>query len=375
MSTILSGVVASLRCSALPEAFRCPGSVRLPLLRIEEDNDASAVGTAVHKLMERVVDGTRNLSQMPIGEVCERYGVSGDDVVPLLVAGINVWDQIKDSFTGAVTEVPLSATVHGVQLTGHLDALAVGNEIARALDWKTGRVDRDYSKQVQGYLALILLDDPAIREATATVVWLRDRDVETYTMTRDGLGPWLESLRATVIDWNGAYHPGRHCGFCPRSHECPALAAQARRDIAVLSAEATVAHVENGLRDMQPAHIRDLWERWKMVKAFGESFERAMRLALDTGGAIEAEGWRIELETQEHRELDLLKAWPSIQSRLDDEAVAECVSVSITKLDGIVAKRAGKGKGAAAKRALNEELLAAGAIAMKPVKKIKERRS
>ncbi len=63
------------------------------------------------------------------------------------------------------------------------------------------------------------------------------------------------------------------------------------------------------------------------------------------------------------RELDLLLAFPVlVAAGFDDDDMAEIIDVSIAAAEGVAARKAGKGKGAPAARALEAALAAAGAI-------------
>lgn len=373
--------IDSIRCSSLPEAFKCPGSLRLPVLQIDPHNDASAVGTAVHALMRDVVEAPAGqliaAKDLPIAAVCAEHGVEQREVWPLMMSGIATWLEIRASFPRAETEVECTwkCESSGVTLTGHIDAITVDFDRINLLDWKSGRVDRDYSQQVRGYMALALLNNPSVQLAVATVAWLRDQEVETYSMDRTAMTAWVAQLDREVVAWDGVFHPGRHCGFCRRSHTCPALAAHVRRDLAVMETDATLAGaVEQDVRELAPTKLLEMWDRWKTVKAFGESFEKAVRRALEAGPII-ADGRTLELVEQQRREVDVLRAWPAIEKRLDDAEVAACLSVSISELENQVGKKAGRGKGAEAKRELAAELEEAGAITTKTMKLVKEKRT
>src|SRR6185369_15769341 len=125
-------------------------------------------------------------------------------------------------------------------------------KVARAGDWKTGRLDAYHAQQMRAYAALLLLEDSELVEATSTVVWIRDGEIESYTMRREALRPWLLELEERVVKWDGTYHPGAHCGFCPRSHECHAATAYVRRDVAAIADKLMVTRAETELSAMEP---------------------------------------------------------------------------------------------------------------------------
>lgn len=376
----------TLRCSRLPAAFNCAASVRLPILSVEDDRgDAGNVGTSVHEALSVVVEaGVTRIADLGLPEICHRWGVSADEVAPLVYAGIDCWAQIKDSFAGAFSEGSLSATVHDVLITGHVDAMAIDLPRKRIhlLDWKSGRLDSDYREQILGYLALALIENPGVDEAHGFVVWLRERDVERYSMTRAQLSEWMDRLRRDVIHWDGnTFRAGPHCRYCPRSSECPALIARAKRDFQALMPPAdeslglAAEKLHEGIMSAHPIDIFTVMDRIATVQFMIDHFKEAVRIRLIKDGPIEAPKRKLELVAQNQREIVTLEAWPLIQARLEDEDIAECVKISITSVEAAVAKKAGKGKGAAAKRDLAAELEKAGAVKIKTIQRQKETRT
>jgi hypothetical protein len=80
------------------------------------------------------------------------------------------------------------------------------------------------------------------------------------------------------------------------------------------------------------------------------------------------------VETNAPREVDWLKAKPVIAGLLTEEEYAPAIDASARKLEDIVGKKAGRGKGAGAKRELAEALAAAGAINQPKQRKLLEER-
>ena len=74
------------------------------------------------------------------------------------------------------------------------------------------------------------------------------------------------------------------------------------------------------------------------------------------------------------REVDTLRAWPSLVKRLTDEELAPCLKVRIGEMEAAGKAKAGKGKGAAAIRELNEELKAAGAVSRETTQRLIDER-
>src|SRR3990167_10944758 len=137
---------------------------------------------------------------------------------------------------GARAEVALEAREDDLVLTGHVDVLAVDGKVASLGDWKSGRLDADHGAEVKGYATLVFSEYPEVEVVHSSVVWLRDQEIETYTVTREQSIAWVAALRRRVVEWDGrTFYPGAACTWCPRSHDCPAIVAETRRDIAILS--------------------------------------------------------------------------------------------------------------------------------------------
>src|SRR6185295_1742160 len=216
-----------VRASGAPLAFACPGSVRAPVLPVSDESGAARLGTAAHVALRDLVEtGAINWAQIP--ELAARYDVNPDELRALCGMATKLWPTLAPSFPNAMTELALDAelvTPRGTPyaLTGHIDLISIRGTVARAGDWKTGRRDSNYAQQMRAYAALLLLEDPDLTEATSTVIWVRDGEVESYTMDRAKLAAWRAELETHVIDWDGVFHPSTDgCGFCRRSHECDA---------------------------------------------------------------------------------------------------------------------------------------------------------
>jgi hypothetical protein len=356
----------TIRCSALPMAFRCPGSVRPVPVEINESNDAASVGTAAHEALRSLAE-TGSLDWDAIQTIADRHNVDADEVRMLCALGSKLWANVAPSFKDALTEVEFEADVdllldvtdqriHSVTLTGHVDLYAVNGTIARAGDWKTGRKDSDYQHQMKGYGALILLEDRTLTEVTITVLWVREGEIENYTMTRESLDPWLAGL-AAVIHWDGIYHPGLHCTHCRRYHDCEARTAMVRANVAALTG------LTVDLANMEPEQIVGLVRQAETVAAVAKHLREAVKEHVLRSGNIVGDGTLITVETEEKRKLVPVAAWPVLDAAgFGDEDFAASMDLRIGRVEKIIAQKAGKGKGAAAVRKLKADLEEAGAI-------------
>ena len=362
----------TIRTSSLPILWQCAASAHVtPETPINETGDAATLGTAAHVALAGLAEsGALDWDAVPA--VAQRFGVDAAELRILCALGRQLWESVAESFPAPLTEVALSAEIAGVTLTGHVDLISVAETTARLGDWKTGRLDSNYTPQLQGYAALALLDNPELTECTATVLWVRDREIENYTMTRDGLSDWVAEFDQRVARWDGVYRPGAHCRYCPLSHECNAANALARRDVAaMLDTNAAV-----DLTVMEPEQIVTLARLAGNVSSIAYRVREAIKAHVLATGDIRANGSRLTIQEETRRELRPTEAWPVLTAAgFGDEEFASCMRLSMKKAEEIVGKRAGRGKGAGAKRTLAADLEAAGAIETKTIAKLVTRRA
>jgi hypothetical protein len=365
--------VLNLRASGMPLAFTCPGSVREPKVKIRTSSGPADLGTCGHEVLRPLAEGG-SVPWEALPEYANRYGVDLAELRIVVAGAFKLWKLVKDSYPGAVTEVPLSMEVSpGVTLSGHPDILSVSGTRASIGDWKSGRKDSDYGHQLKAYGALVLNDDASLVEAALAVLWTREGDVESLTMDRDDARTWLSRVRDEVVGWDGVFHPGSHCDWCQNTFECPAARAQLAKDVsAVLALPELVAD----LSTMPPSAIISLLRRAKQLAAYGKRVPEYVKEHVQKHGDVvdPVTGTKLTIETGEKRELKVGPAWHVLEDNgFGSAEFAEVVTLSIGGIEDIVAKRAGKGNGAAAVRDLGAKLTAADAVILLPTSRLSEK--
>jgi len=334
---------------------------------VEEWSDPADVGTRVHNLLQSVVEG----------QAVDLTGLDSDTKF-LVSSGITAWRgssefvALRDAFPGATCERSLEIDIGGVTLTGHSDVRSdVITRSVRILDWKSGRVDYDYSQQMLGYCALELLANPFIERAEAHIVWLREREVEPWAMTREELPDWVNRVDLALESHATVY--GRHCTFCPRAHECSGRAAVVRRDAQSLL-DLTDEELANGLATMTPDRIIELTRQARSVSTAADRVVAAVRMHAAEKGDIVGSDVKLTLAEQNRKKVDAKLAWPVLQRHLTDDELAKCLDVRLTAANDAVAAKAPPRGGAAAKREFQSDLEAAGAVTNNPVRVLTEKR-
>lgn len=367
-----------LRASAMPTAFKCAGSVQPCALEAEEVNEAAENGTATHKCLEPLA--TKGAVEWEnINNVCDELDGDSEEVRMLCSKATKLWSKIRDTFPAALTEIAVSyelpaLEVAGLKLTGHIDVISiVGNQV-RILDWKTGRLDANYAHQMKAYLAMVILAYPELEGGTATIAWVRSGDVENYTMTRQDALKWVHDFEERVVNWDGVYRTGDHCVHCRRFHECQAGNALARSYVAAIG-DVGLDSVESQVLTLDPNACIELYHKARYVSQIADKALKAIKGRAERQGEIIGKESKLYIETEGRRELDPQKAWGVLDAHgFTESDFAAVIKMPISKVEKRVGEMAGKGAGAAAKRDIAQKLELAGAIEIKEVTKLEERR-
>lgn len=347
-----------LRCSGLPRAFACPGSVRPVELRIDARNEAAELGTSAHEWLARVV----------AGESVSLDDIPNVDLRILVAMGMRMWRQLADHFPGAIAERTAATRQfpdHGFQLSGTVDIVARGEGYTGVGDWKTGRVDSDYWAQLVGYCVLFAAEGDI---ATGAILWVRDEEIENYTTTQEQRDEFLQRITDEIVAWDGVYHPGSHCGFCPRYHECEAARAHERAAVQSFSREEIVDNVAA----LDAVQQLDLYEQAGTVVRLAGALREALHAVVEEQGPIRTKTRMLQLVDDPRYNIDPLSAWPVMDEfGLDDERKAEAIKISKTALEEVVKRLAPPRQGAARIRELRAALEAAGALRTEVGKRLK----
>ena len=244
----------------------------------------------------------------------------------------------------------------GVVLTGHTDVLVVGANVILA-DLKTGWLDSDHEQQLRAYAYLALQRDDArsCAKVSAASLLVRSRQADWYHWTREQLNDWWQAFVRQVKD-HDTYRPGRHCGHCPRGHECPAKTALLAQGARALAGFSELGPLLTG------EQLGQVYDRAKLVVDCAEQALELVRAEVDRRGSPLAidDQRALSLQEQRRKQIDFRRAW----SLLDDyEDLHEACSISKTALEKVIGRHApyrGKGRAIAdVMRRLDE----AGAVA------------
>ena len=389
MNDVEKMLIKTIRCSALPAAFDCPGSVRPPDVLIDPLNDRADQGSAAHEVMKFIVEtDAKSIDGIDIVEIARKWGADPEELKIQAFIGLQLWGKVRDRFVDAQGEVSLSAPFDlgdgvVIELTGTIDALAVRRRLAAMGDWKFGRVDKNHAHQVKGYQVLVLANYPDVEKVHGFVGWALGSepgsgpDVEDYVMTRDGMWEWLEQLKAEVLRWNGVYHPGEQCAFCPRAYACPAMVAMARRDVLVLGDPEMSVKIAGGLQDLDNREMIDLYRRGRVLEKVMKNVDKAVRARVEAAGGVlpDGDGRELRFIEQAKRRLDPIKARPVLECVLTEDEIASVTELRASKIDDLVSEKTPRGGKKKALEDLETALQAAGAITEKKEQRLMDVRS
>lgn len=370
----------NIRASRLPLVMACPAAAVSPQINIETADEAATLGTAFHHWMHLHVERT----PLEVEVVAKMFAVDAGELGFLVGQGLRAWRQVEGFFPSPQTEVALEADAGGVHLTGHADVLSflrtgdalVDNEI-RLLDYKTGHVDADADEQLRGYAWLAMRS--VLPMADVERVWtgllrVREQTIDGRYYSREELEWWGAELpqRLAKVD---TYHPGRHCRYCPRGHECPAksaLMADAAHAVLV-NADAN----DSGLVGISGSGLAELLDQAKLVGQAAETIREMVKVAVAAaGGRVETgDGRELVLLNRDIKSIEFERGWPLLlEADLDTQALFAAVKISKTKVEDAICERAPRGmKGKTIKEFL-DRLERAGAITTTSQERLEVRR-
>jgi len=360
-----------IRVSSLPIIAKC----RAPLLlegadhiKIKDDvSGLAAGGTAVHEICAEIArTGNRPADLSPW---VEKYNCDPDFIGRATWYALKFWDEHKDAYPNPSTELQYQCFMpdSDILLTGHIDLASVTEGIdANILDWKSGyRTDADVEAQVKGY-AFLVARNGEVEKVSATVVWLADQTIQSWSWTRAELVEWAGMIAESVSNWGGEYSVGDHCRYCPLFTTCKAQTELARSTISNLA----LMEPDSGI---QLTDIGRLYAGVQNVERMCKMYRDLLRRTVDVNGPIPVDDDTQVVITETTRDtIDPLKAWDVMTEAIGDASeLAKCMSVSKTKLLKIVSDMAPRGAKKGAKDQIIEKLHEADAVEQKTIKTLR----
>lgn len=345
-----------IRCSSLPLLRKCSASLTVEGVRIDPHDDSSTLGTAIHAALAELIER----GEAPdLGAIAERFEIADQDLPDLEALyhmGAKIWrEHLSEHFPDPSTELEVAYYGIGdVRLLGHIDVASSHNQKLRIIDWKTGRVERDYRAQVTGYaLAANQTCGPFV-EITATVAFLRTGNYRTLRWTPEELDKHGAEMVRGVVDGKSTFRPGDHCEHCPAFAACPARQAMVKDSLAIVG----------DLPDSDlPTVVSRSWGKIQLIEQSIERFKKQVRQHVAAYGPLSiGEGKRLTLEPVERTEIDTLKAWEIVTSQLGGDELAGVLTIGKGDLEDAIRAKAPRGKKGEAVKDLFAQLADVGAL-------------
>ncbi len=361
----------SIRCSALPRIAQCPASANPPAVKIDPPSEAGVMGTATHEFCAGMVAN----KPLDVAALAVKHDVDPDELAKLCGLSRGAWRTLAEHFPHPTPEHSMTFidADAGVTLTGTADVASVNGVEVAILDWKSGWADREHSDQVRGYAWLVMQERPEIDTARTHVLNLRRGVVDHHVYTRAELAAWWEALILDLKLTPDTYRPSPDaCGFCPRSHECPARTVMLRHALQVIE------KVGGGVDEPMVFGGVEMSQALEFAKA-AESFAELVRSIVRTqviasGGTMPIDDdYEFFMDLGQKREINFA-AGEDVLVAYAGEKWREAVTIGNGKIEKIVGEYAPKGQKGKMVKAMWAALDSADAIEVKPTSTLRVRK-
>jgi hypothetical protein len=319
--------------------MKCPASLVEPQIKLAEKEAAdSTIGTLAHAALARYFASEAPPDVDKIMAQVEKPDVDMGEIKRLFLNGIHVVRIfLNDGMKIEAVEPDIKRGYGDITLTGHADMLASRGEECIILDYKSGRVERDYRPQLLGY-ALIA----GILGGVKTIaVNLSERTWEIENFTKDEIINFEEKFLA-LPEKKDLYQLNEFCEFCPRLDECPL---QRSAQVQAMEIFGKTLDVEKA----DVAQLASLYPQYELVRDACEKYHSILKqMVSQFGGRVQLEDGSV-LEIQSSKAKKIIPNAEAIKSIFDTlfgmaapnvhdidstiETIAECLSISKSPLE------------------------------------------
>ena len=364
----IDGPFESIRCSRLPLALACPGSL-IGDWSAEGDDYAARLGSAVHHVLA--------------DHLCRRgwdtdatavaFSVDPAELESLVFQAVKLWDGLRSLFPDAQAEKEMGYGDSRLMLTGTADVVHYDPDSreVRVLDWKTGREDADHEEQLKGYCWLAINIYPEADVARGCVVRIRDGLADWTCYTREALAAWWETVTERLKNLC-VYRPGPHCTRCPHARGCHANRDTIRQAAQVL--------MDQPRYNLPATELGNLYDRVRIVEVLCEQARNAIKAEVAArGGRIDlGNGRTLEIAESVTRKVDYAAGREVVAealSDLSDDWFYRILTVNKSALDKAIMETAPRGQKTARLNEVYSRLEAAGAIQTTTTQRLEVRRN
>jgi len=339
-------------CSRVPAFIDCASSELDPQFLIDSKNQPATDGTACHEACAVMVSG----KEPALDLIARRHDVEEKTLDVLYCYAKRVWSEKLEALCpNARAEVRLESDL----VRGIADVLFMDGETMVIIDWKSGWVRLHVMTQLAAYAHAAVAEYGMPKSGVVTMipVWLRFQEFDVRNISSDDLKAFEDAIHSQRKGIGKIWNPCDRCGYCRMRYECKARESYARSAISSLT-EIGAGQLVTG------QDLGRLYERSKELEKLLIDYKSALKIAIEADGEIARDdGSKLILDNRKRETISPREAWPIARKHgVPHDALPDLVTMSKTKLLDAVAETAGKGKGAAAKRALLKDLQGADAI-------------
>jgi len=359
----------TIRASAVPGIMQCNASKFPAKVPIRTDEKPAHIGSAIHAVLSSDVDGSH---EWDIERACDNWpDVEPKDLRILYYIGRKLWDTYEPLLDVLEIETEHKVMIPDTdyELTGHMDIAGwYANEpdTLVVIDWKSGRVEGDYSDQLLAYAYLLSWKYPEAQSFKIVTAWLRDNRAPVKDVSLAVLADFEKRLIEAAS--SSEYHPGEVCVNCNLRYEC-----EAQTSLTRTSVEGMLAIGQKEGQEITPALVMSTYPRFKMVEKICKDFDKAVRNLVETNGPMSIGDGRVLGFKEEERKTIALNL-DVLQQHLSMDTINEIVTVGKTKLMTAVKDIAPPRQGAAMCKVVMEQLEEAGAVTTKTIRKLVAKR-
>lgn len=345
-----------VRSSANPLFFECASSQEECEQPYDPHLEVGDLGSAIHQAAEVVV----KREEVSFPEIAARWDLEDIQEFERMVGYFRkLWSMLSKLFPAGDLETEVE--VEGPTGKGHMDIRIRCRHQTFIIDLKTGRLQKNYTRQMQSYANAERYDAGGVPEKgiTTIIVWVRYFEYEARTWFTEQLDAYEQAFYAQARLVGKRWTPGEDCGFCQHFLTC-----RARQEWTRAAGSAMVE-----LKNMKPIPREALAEiyfsgQYQAIKRAFDHFDACLKAELRSGPLHSGDGDSLVLRKQVKQIIDPVAAWPVLRDTwgFSDEDIAETLTVSKGKVENLAANKAAHGGKGKAKLAIMENLKDVGAI-------------
>lgn len=341
----------SYRPSSTDRVLRCPSSAQPTEHEFNPTSDAANLGRAVHQVLHAHGAGLTP----DIEKTAEAHQLDADQTEELGMLyrfGAKMHDEHVAEWLTFDTRY--EETLESDLFKGTPDIYDHSTKRGVIVDWKTGRVSRNYYGQLCAYAHLVRAKHGPSQEYICITAWVRSGDVEVSRITNEQLDEFEDMFRHALKKAGKEYNPGDVCGFCPRQLDCTA------RQAWIHDAGQALQTADAG--QLTASKLAELYPQAKMLEEALKRYNQALRHCVEMQDTLQIDD-KTELYFQTRTKAAIsnlgMQQWGKVHGVLKEhdlsaDEIAATMSMSKPKMMKALGAKGGKAAKESAEIALND---------------------